>query len=55
MLQNRKAIWCFNRLYLLTPGKVKEDMILGLGVDLVEVARVERVLKRYRERFLIAS
>ena len=27
-------------------------MVVGLGVDLVEIARVKRLLERYRERFI---
>jgi holo-[acyl-carrier protein] synthase len=31
---------------------IREIMVVGLGVDLVETARVERLLARYGERFV---
>jgi holo-[acyl-carrier protein] synthase len=37
---------------LSSPRAFLEIMVVGLGVDLVEIARVERLLARYEGRFI---
>jgi len=36
----------------MVAGGIREIMVVGLGVDLVETARVEKLLARYGERFV---